>query len=124
MRAQLVHPRGHLLALAPLALDRRERRLERVGRRLAVAPLAALVEVHRRGRERDGDGRRLGRRGRAAVVLAREVGEAELVVRRHLPQEVRVELARERLRLGLQRGRRRVGEAQQHRRRLDLQALA
>jgi len=54
----------------------------------------------------------------------REVGEAELVVRRHFPEEIRVELLRELVRLGVQCRRRRLGEAQQDRRRLDLQALA
>ena len=40
-----------LLRLASLALDRRERRLERLRRRRLVAALALLVEIHRRAVE-------------------------------------------------------------------------
>ena len=71
MRTELVGPRGHLLGLALPALDRGERRGQRIGRRLAVAALAPLVEEHRRGGEchRHGGGldgqRRMARNTRA-----------------------------------------------------------
>ena len=124
MRAQFVLPLRHLSALAQLAVDRGKRGLESLGRRLAVASFAALVEIHRRAGQRERDGGGFRRRGRAAVILPGKVREAEFVVGRHFPQEIRVELTRELLRLGIERRRRRIGEAEQHRRGLDLEPLA
>jgi hypothetical protein len=123
-RAEFLAPSAHPLGLVLLALDGRERGRKRGGRRLPVATLAPLVEVHRRRSQRHGHGSGLDRSRRVPVVLARQVGKAEVVVTRHLPQEVRVELARLRLRLRDEKRRRRLGIAQQHRRRLDLEALA
>ena len=68
---KLAHPGRDLLALARLALDRGKGSLQRIGRRLAIAPLALLVEMHRRGvqqhRHRGGlRGRRAARRSTRA----------------------------------------------------------
>ena len=121
---ELGDPLRDVARLALLALDRRQRRLQRVRRRLAVAAAALLVEVHRRARERQRDGRRFGRRRCRAVVLARELVEAEFVVRHDFPQEIRVELRHELVRARERFGGRRRGKAQQHVRRLDLLPLA
>ena len=115
---------GDLLGLARLALDRRERRAQRVRRRLPVAALALLVEVHRRRVQQQRDGRGLRGRRLAAVVLARELVEAELGVAARVPQERRVEFRRELLRLGQRVAGAGRGEAQQHVAGLDLQPLA
>ncbi len=48
-----------------------QRSLQRVGRRGAIAALALLVEIHRRGVQAERHRRRLGRPRRVAVVLAR-----------------------------------------------------
>ena len=124
VRAQFVAPRSHLLRLALLALDRRERGLERIRRRPAVPALAPLVEVHRRAGERHGNGGGFGGHRRMAVIVARELGESELVVRTDFPQEIRIELPGKVLRIGEKRRRRGIRVAQQDRGRLDLQALA
>ncbi len=94
------------------------------GRRLAVASLAALVEIHRRRRQRERHGGRFGRRRSAPEIFLREFVESEFVLGRHFPEKIRIELAREPLRVGVERRGRRLGEAQQHGRRLDLEALA
>ena len=124
MRTELVDATGHLLRLALLALDRGERGLQRIRRRLAVAALAALVEEHRRRGEGHRDGGGLDRQRRMPEVLPREIGEAEFVVAGDLPQEVRIKLPRLHLRFGDERRRRRLRVPQQHRGRLDLQTLA
>ncbi len=121
---QLRRPRRDLLGLARLALDRRERRAQRVRRRLPVAALALLVEVHRRRVQQQRDGRGLRGRRLAAVVLARELVEAELAVAARVPQERGVEFRRELLRLGQRVAGAGRGEAQQHVAGLDLQPLA
>jgi hypothetical protein len=123
-RGQVGDPSGGLLGLAPLALDRRERRGQRRGRRLPVPTLAALVEIHRCGVQRERRGGGLDRQRGMAEVFAGEIEESELVIAGDLPQEVRVEFGGELLCTGEQRGRRRLGKAQQHRRGLDFQALA
>ena len=110
MLAQVGFPRRHLFVLAKLSLDRGERGLERVGRRFAITSLAALVEIHWRMSERERDGRRFRRRGRPAVIFLREIREAELVVARCFPQEIRIELSRELLRVGVESRRRGRGE--------------
>jgi hypothetical protein len=89
--AQRLRPRADLHGFALLALDRRERGGERVGGRLAVAALAALVEVHRRGVQQLQHRELLGRARVLAVVVARERVERELVVAGDVPQELRVE---------------------------------
>ena len=71
--------------LLALLLHRGERGLERVGRRGAVAALAAPIEVHRRAMQPHEDGRGLERRRRAAEVLARELLEAEFFGARSTP---------------------------------------
>jgi hypothetical protein len=122
--AELVAPKRELLAFALLALDRRERRLECLGGRLAIAALAALVEVHRRAAQRHRD--RSGFRGCrcAAEVIAREIAEAEFFVRPDFPQEIGIDLGGHPLRVGDERRRSRLAESQQDRGGLDLQALA
>ncbi len=72
-------------------------------------------ERHRRGFRRGGS---------AAVVFACEIRETEFVVGGYFPQKIRVQVGRLPLRLGDECRRRRLGEAQQHRRRLDLEALS
>jgi hypothetical protein len=107
-----------------LALDRGQRRAQRVGRRGAVAASALAIEVDRCAVQPEQQARRLDRRRRVAVVVVGEAREVELVLRRALPEEVEVDRVGVALRLLHQLGGRRLGEAQQHRRRLDLGALA
>ena len=57
----------------------------------AIAAAALPIEIHRRARQRERDGGGFGRRGDCAVVFARELVEAELVVDRYFPQEIRVD---------------------------------
>src|SRR5207344_2568808 len=65
-----------------------------------------------------------GRARRTSVVIGGEIAEGEFALATGLPQEVRVELGRERLRFRDERRRRRSGEAQQHVRCLDLEPFA
>ncbi len=120
---QIRHPGRHLLAFAPLAFDRRQRRFQRLGRRLAVTTLAALVEIHRRPGERERDSGTFHRRRRVADIVGREFGETEFVVTADFPQEIDIHRLGKRARLGLKRRRRRRGEAQQHGGGLHLHAL-
>ena len=122
--AELIAPFGDPLAFALLAFDGRERRLQRLGRRLAVTSLAALVEVHRCRGKRERDRRRLDGLRRMAVIFSREIAESEFVVARGLPKKIRIELRCKALGVRDQRRRRWLGEAQQDRSGLDLQALA
>ena len=62
--------------------------------------------------------------GAGLEVVARQLGEAELLLGRELPGEVEVDVARERLRRGDQLGRLRLVELEQHVGRLHLHALA
>ncbi len=59
-----------------------------------------------------------------AVILLGKFDESELVAGACLPQKIRVELDREFLGIRVERGRRGIGETQQHGRGLDLQAFA
>ena len=62
--------------------------------------------------------------GHAAEVFAGELGKCELALAAHLPQEIRVELRSEGLRICKQCRGRGVGKAQQDVRGLDLEPLA
>src|SRR5205814_441220 len=87
-------------------------------------PLAEGPEVVRRLEQPEQRGRLLHGVGLRVEVVAREVGEAELVLRCELPGEVEIDVAGERLRAGDQLGRRRLVELEQHVGRLHLDALA
>ena len=124
VRLQLGCVSRYFLQLAPFSLDAGARRLQRLRGRSLVAPLALLVEMHRRRMQPQRQRRRLTRRGRPAEILRRQLGEAELRLAAHLPQEVGIDSGGDRLRIGKQYRRRRTGETQQHVRCLDLQAFA
>ena len=85
VRARSRDPRGDLLAFALLALDRRERRLQRVRRRLAVASLALLVEIHRRRVQQHRHRRRLRGRRRARRSTRARVRRSRIRRRRSPP---------------------------------------
>ena len=121
---QRIAPGVDLPRFARLALDRGQRRLQRVRRRLAVAAAPLLVEIHRRRVQQARHRRLLGDARARAEVVAREHREVEFAVVARLPQEIDVERGGERLRLLERIVRRRRCEAQQHARRLDLGALA
>jgi hypothetical protein len=62
--------------------------------------------------------------GLGVEVFARQIGEAEVVVRRELPRQLGVDLGGKRARVFQQSGRLRRIEVQQHMGRLDLDAAA
>src|SRR5689334_4516639 len=114
MSKELVAPERELLALALLTIDGRERGFERLGWGLPITSLAALVEVHRRSRQCDGDSGGFARRRRAPEVVFGELAESELLVGAHFPEEIRIELRGDTLRVGKEHCRRRIREAKQH----------
>ena len=82
------------------------------------------MEVNRRGMQAKQEGCLLDARRLAAEVVEREVTEAELALRRRLPQEVQVDEVRLGLRRLEQSCGRDVVEVQQRVRSLELRALA
>ncbi len=123
-RGERGRPGVHLLLLAALPFQPGQRGLQVLLGRGLVAALSPPVEVHRARVQGERHRRGLQGRGRVAVVVLREVGEAELVGAAHLPQEARVDAVGPRLGLGDEGGKRLAVEAQQHRVRLHLRALA
>jgi hypothetical protein len=115
---------GALLFLRLAAGHRRQRRLQHVGRRRAEASLGLAVEVQRGAMHAQQDGRGLHRAGLVSEVVAREVLEAEFLLRRALPEEVQVDSGRLQPRLLEQLRAGRPLEAQQHVAGLDLAAPA
>ena len=97
---------------------------QRFGRRRAVAALALLMKIDRRRVQLQQQRHRFGRPRRVAVVLLRQLLEAEFLAACRFPQEIGVEFGRQRLGFGHHLGRHRRGEAQQDIGRLDLAALA
>jgi len=81
----------------PLLLQPGLGRRQRLGRRRPVAATALLVEVDRRGVQLLQQRHRFRRPRRVAVILLRQLFEAEFVAARRLPQEVGVEFAAQRL---------------------------
>ena len=77
--------------LALLALDRRQRSLERLLRRRLVSATTLLVEIHRGGMQARHQRRRLHRTRRPPEVFHSKLGEAKLVLGRHLPQEIKID---------------------------------
>jgi len=93
-------------------------------RRCLVAPLALLVEVHRRGMQPERNRRRFDRAGGMTVIFLRELVEHELVRAAALPQKIGIQFGRRRLGHVHEPRHGRVFETQQHVARLDLGALA
>src|SRR5262249_3350505 len=87
VRGELARPGIDLLLLFALLLHARERGLEVFLGCGEVAPLAALVEIHRARVQREGDGGGLLRGRRAAEVVRRERVETEFLAAADLPQE-------------------------------------
>ena len=119
------HPRGDLLAFARLARDRGQRGLERVGRRLAVAALALLVEMHRRRVQQHRHRRRL-RRRRLRRRSTRARGRRSRTRPRSLAshRNAGIEVGGELLAFAHHFAGAGRGEAQEHVAGLDLHALA
>ncbi len=122
--AELARPRIDALLLLALLLLSRERGLEVLLGRGLVAPAAALVEIHRVRVECQSHGGGLLRRGRAAEVVACQDVEGEFLGAADFPQETRIDGLGELLCLGHEARQRLAVEAQQHRARLHLGALA
>ena len=123
-RLQRLHVLLLQFVLEPLALDRSQRCLERLGRRRPIPSASLSVEVDRcrvqPEQQRGGlDAARL-----PAVVVARDVEEAELVPRRDLPEKVEVDPVGLGVGALQQYGRRRLAEPEQHVRTLHLGPLA
>ena len=121
---QLGDPALHGQRLLALFLEAGECGGENVRRCLAKAPLALAMEVDRGGVQRQQNGARLDRRRVVAVVVAGEIEEGKLAFAGALPEEIGLDLFGQRCRLFEQGTGRRLLEAQQHRGRLDLAALA
>ena len=116
--------RGLRLGLQTLALDARERGLQRIGRCGPVATAALLVEVHRRAVQPQQQPRGLDRGRGMTEVVATEREIVELVLRGDFPEEAGIDVRREGLRrLGERNGCRPL-EAHHHGVRLELDALA
>jgi len=113
----------HLVLLAP-PLHGGERQAQRLFGRGAIAALALALEVDGSALQPEQHARGLHRVRPPAEVLAGEVGEAELVARRALPEEVDVELVGHPLGGRQQLRRRRGLEAEHHVPALHLAALA
>ena len=112
------------LGLAALALDRGERRLQRLRGRGPVAAAALLVEIHRRAVELHEQRGRLDRLRRAPVVLARQPLEAEFLLPAALPEKIRVDVRGEPAGVLHEAREAAAVEAEQHRGSLHLRALA
>src|SRR5207237_5573772 len=89
---ELGRPRVDLRLLLLLALDAEQRGLHRLLGRLAELAAAEAAEVVRRVEQAEQRRRLLLGAGGGVEVVAREVGEAELRLRRELPREVEVDL--------------------------------
>ena len=85
---QLRGPGGDLGLDLLLLLDRGQRLLQDLGRRLLEAALAGAAEVVRRLEQAQQRRRLLRQRGIGAEIVARQVGEAEFVLGREFPGQV------------------------------------
>jgi hypothetical protein len=124
LRARTGREVGLLLGRQALLFQSGLGRGEGVGGRGSIAAAAALVEVDRRGVQLQQQGDGFGRARGMAVILLRQLLEAEFVSSGRFPQKVGVELLRQRLGFGHHLGGRRGGKAQQDAGALDLAALA
>jgi len=121
---QLLRPgidlRLHLLFL----LDRGQRLLQDLGRRLLEAALARAAKVVGRVVECEQHARELRRRRLVRKILVRQLGKAEFALGRELPGQRQLHRRGHRLRLRQQLVRRGLLESEHQRRALDLHALA
>ena len=104
---QLGAPGFHLFGFAGAARLSRQRRLQDFGRRLAKAPFALAVEIHRRAMQGEQQCCHFRRAGRVTVVFAGKIGDGKFTVFAHFPQKrgiqrrrVRLPAIEQRLRLG------------------------
>ncbi len=119
---QLGRPGVDLGRLCLLALDRQQRGLHRLAAGLVEHALADTLEIVRRVEQTEQHPGLVHGVGLRIEVFARQLGKAEVGVRRELPGEFGVDLDCQRARALQQRGRLGCIESQQHVRRLDLDA--